>query len=127
LRSHGVKPSTLAGEHLEHRRLSRAIGPQKADEFSFLDLEADPVRGPRLVILARAQPLDRAPQPRLLAIGAVDFRKLLGDDHADREIARCRVRTQMDVSKPEGSRKRNWDIILEQLHIDSEQFEDLFP
>ena len=40
-----------------------------------------PIRRARLVILALAEPFDRAPKPRLLAISPVDFREVLRFDH----------------------------------------------
>ena len=70
------------GEHLEHGRFARAVGPEKADELTLLDAEADAVGGADFIVLPFGQPFNGSPQALFLAVGAVNFLEPVGLDGA---------------------------------------------
>ena len=76
------------GEHLERRRLARAVGAQEGDHLAGLDREADLIDGADLAVLAVKEPADR-PQDALLLLGdAVGLRQFDASTIAI-EFTRC--------------------------------------
>lgn len=76
-----------AAEHLERRRLARAIGPQKADDLAHLDAERHAVDGARFQRLAAHEAFQRTAQTGLLAMILVRFGQVAC---VDRRHTRCR-------------------------------------
>src|SRR5690606_28459973 len=70
-----------AREHFQCRRLARAIRPEEADKFAFIDRERDVLRRGRLLELPAEQSANAAPETGLLLVGAKDARQLLNLDH----------------------------------------------
>ena len=59
-----------AGEHFEGGRFARAVGAEEADQFAFLNGEADVVNGDGLLVAAMEKAAHSAAKARFLFVGA---------------------------------------------------------
>src|SRR6476620_7930601 len=75
-----------AGEHLEGRRLARAVRAEETDDLAWRDLERDAVHGTYLTVLAAHETFGGRAQARLALGHLEDLRKL--GDMDDRSRAR---------------------------------------
>src|SRR6266545_2993072 len=60
-------------KHFEHSGLPGTVWTEKPDKFAFLDLKRDLVCCSRLIVSPPRESFDRAPQPTLFAVSAIDF------------------------------------------------------
>ena len=69
-----------SGKYFKRGGFARAVGTEKADEFTGFDLEADVIDGERPFILPVEETFDRTDNAWLFFIGAESFAKVAGFD-----------------------------------------------